>query len=241
MSQQDKGLYYRALKALGAQFPKHYRDYTVGELKAAYDAARQDNPHLPAVPVEAKPEQVGMSGPPAPAQAITIPRAPKDPNEMAGQRTNSKDPDDPIRIDDKGLIWFQEEVKKPAYAKPRGRRVLRYNETGTKKVTVQSGEYTETFEVAGDGPPQQSEVKVTLPSFQVGIYKDPRYPFKIHVYNEARGFDLYEVWKFYGGAELVPAECKKIYVENILCFDMRTVIRAIQTEARQLALAEQRR
>jgi hypothetical protein len=246
MSQQSKGLYYRALKAEGATFPKHYREYTVDELKAAYDELRLERPDLPAAPVEATPEQVGMSGPPAPASGprIQIPRGPKDPNEMAGQRTNTKDPDDPIRVDDEGLVWFQEEVRKPAYPKPRGRRVLRYTDTGTKQVTIKTGErgeYTETFEVAGDGAPQQSEVKVTLPSFQVGIYKDPRYPWKVHVYNENRGFDLYEIQAYYGGAELVPAEVKRIYVENILCYDMRTVIRAVQTEARQLALAQERR
>ena len=155
---------------------------------------------------------------------------------MPGQRLNTKSEDDPIRIDDEGRAWYQEEVRKPAYPKPRGRRVLKYMERGVMTETVQNGEYVETFEVAGVGAPHPAEVKITLPSYQVGIYKDPRYPFKIHVYNERTGFNLFEVHDFYGGAELVPAECKRIYIENDLCYDVRSVIRAIQNEYRQLQL-----
>jgi hypothetical protein len=90
--------------------------------------------------------------------------------------------------------------------------------------------------MAGDEQARTSEVKVTLPSFQVGCYLDRRFPFKIHVYNENRGFDLQDVEKYYGGRELVPQEVLRKYVENVLCYDIPTVIRAIQTEARELQL-----
>jgi hypothetical protein len=35
----------------------------------------------------------------------------------------------------------------------------------------------------------------------------------------------------------VPTEVKRMYVENVLCYDIRTTVRAIQTEFRQLQLA----
>jgi hypothetical protein len=159
-----------------------------------------------------------------------------DPDEMPGQRLNTQPEDEPIRIDEFGRAWFQEEVRKPSYPKPRGRRVLKYMERGVKVDTVQNGEYVETFEVAGTGAPHPAEVKITLPSYQVGIYRDPRFPFKIHCYNDREGFNFFEVAEFYGGVELVPEACKRVYVENDLCWDIRSVVRAIQNEHRQLQL-----
>ena len=164
------------------------------------------------------------------------PLAPRDPDELPGQRTNTQPADEPIRTDEFGRVWYQEEVLKPSYPKPRGRRVLRYQETGVEQVTVQEGQYTETFEIAGSGPGQAAEVKITLPSYQVGIYKDPRFPFKVHTYNGTEGFDLFEVQEFYGGAELVPPTVKRMYVENHLCYDIRSVVRTIEAEHRQLQL-----
>jgi hypothetical protein len=161
-----------------------------------------------------------------------------DPKELAGQRQNTKAPDDVIRVDEQGRQWLQEEVRKPAYPKPRGRRVLRYDDPGTVKKTVKQGDYTETFEVAGDPKnATPSQIKITLPSYQVGMYRDPRYPFKVVCYNGVEGFDRQEVERYYGGAELVDPICKRMYVENVLCYDMRSVIRAINTEFRQQRLA----
>lgn len=172
-----------------------------------------------------------MEKPSIPVQAAA------DPNEMPGMRLNTTDAEDePIRIDDQGRAWYQEEVRKPAYPKPRGRRVLKYMERGVMTETVQNGEYVETFEVAGQGAPHPAEVKITLPSYQVGIYKDPRFPFRIHCYNGREGFNMFEVHDFYGGAEMVPTECKRVYIENDLCYDVRSVVRAIQNEHRQLQL-----
>lgn len=171
-----------------------------------------------------------------------IPRRGPDPNEMAGARQNTQDEDEPIREDEFGRLWFQEEVRKPAYPKPRGRRVLQYTETGVKQqqIPTQDGsghQYLETFEVAGDEVSRVSEVKITLPSYQVGCYLDPRFPFKVHVYNDKEGFDLFGVQEYYGGPERVPAGVKRVYVENVLCYDIRTTVRAIEDEYRRLQLA----
>jgi hypothetical protein len=170
---------------------------------------------------------------PEPQNIMRRHTAEADPNELPGQRLNIKSVDEPIRIDDQGREWYQEEVRKPAYPKPRGRRVLKYVETGVRTQTVQNGEYIETFEVAGEGEGRPAEVKITLPSYQVGIYKDPRFPFRVHCYNGREGFNLFEVHAYYGGAELVPQDCKRVYIENDLCYDVRSVVRSIQNEFRQ--------
>lgn len=229
MSQQEKSAYYQALKAAGVAFDRHYREYSIGELKEAYDRLNEENGQEPQAP------------PPPPVKAPRPPRllAPireRDPNEMAGQRQNTHTDDEPLRTDDDGLIWYQEEVQKAAFAKPRGRRVLKYVDHGYKEEHAQTGDYSETFEVSGDKQ-VPSEVKITLPSYQVGIFKDPRFPFKIHTYNGLQGFNLFEVQDYYGGAELVPEDVKRMYVENVLCYDIRTTVRAIETEFRQLRLA----
>lgn len=262
MSQQEKARYFRALKEADVLPPgKHYREYTTEELKQAYDLLVAEAPQfeLPDVDFPDLPEPTNAPAPaPDPVElhqpvlppispsapqaqpdfaAQGIPRRAADPEEMAGQRLNSKGEDEPIRVDEHGRLWFQEEIRKPAFAKPRGRRVLQYMDSGTTTQTVRNGEFTESFEVAGTGPQRVSEVKVTLPSYQVGIFKDPRFPFKVHTYNGAQGFDLFEVQNFYGGAELVPTEIKRMYVENVLCYDIRTVVRAIETEYRRMQLA----
>jgi hypothetical protein len=226
----QKSALYNLLKAQGVEPAHAYRDYTIPHLleelqehgvpeKAVQDAIDADILEKAA----ANPEPVApVSGP--------------DPEELPGQRLNTA-PDQPIRTDEAGRVWYQEEVLKPAYPKPRGRRVLKYLETGVKVETVQNGEYVETFEVAGVGEARPAEVKITLPSYQVGIYLDPRFPFKIHCYNGREGFDFYEVQDYWGGSELVPETVKRVYVENDLCYDIRSVIRTIQAEHRQLQLS----
>lgn len=247
MSQTEKAAYFQALKAAGTEFDKHYREYSTKELKAAYE--KLDEAGL-APPLE-QPEQPRAQQPraqqPPPSIRLPIPAVPRNvpvghrnASEMPGQRLNkSKDGElEPIRTDPAtGYIWYQEEVRKPATAKPRGRRVLTYQETGVEQTTVQEGRFTETFEIAGSGAPVSAQVKITLPSYQVGIYRDPRLPFKIYVYDERRGFDREEVEAYYGGPELVHPTVKKVYVENVLCYDVRSVIRAIQEEAREQRLA----
>jgi hypothetical protein len=197
---------------------RHYRDYTEAELERLLRGAGVD------VEGSLKSEPLPETQQP-------------DPNEMPSQRLNTQAEDEVIRVDELGRKWYQEEVRKPAYPKPRGRRVLKYVETGVDTRTVQNGEYVETFEVAGNRAGVPAEVKITLPSYQVGIYKDPRFPFRIHCYNGREGFDLFDVEEFYGGSELVPAPVKRVYIENDLCYDIRSVIRAITDEHRALMLS----
>jgi len=256
MSQTEKAAYYQGLKAAGVTFDKHYREYSTEDLKMAFEKltegqaepAPDPDPTSTAGPApQHQPPPIELDDEPPPADFFfappkvsaepVAPTAPPRTEEMAGERLNSQPVDEPIRTDEEGRIWFQEEIRKPAFPKPRGRRVLTYMESGVEEKTVRAGEYLETFEVAGTGPAHVAEVKITLPSYQVGIYKDPRFPFRIHVYNGLQGFDLFEVHDFYGGPELVPQEAKRIYVENVLCYDIRTTVRAIETEYRQLQLA----
>lgn len=252
MSQGDKAAYWAALKNEGVEFKKHYRDYTTEELKLSWEAVERDRhaaavasglvpsedtePSEPLQDLQAATEMIAQAGTRRERHMPVPPQAEKDVDELPGQRLNTKPEDEPIRTDENGLVWYQEEVQKAAFAKPRGRRVMKYMDPGVAEQSTVNGQYQETFEVGGTRQ-IPSEVKITLPSYQVGIYKDPRFPFKVHVYNGITGFDLFEVQEFYGGAELVPAEIKRMYVENVLCYDIRSVIRAIETEHRQLMLA----
>lgn len=158
-----------------------------------------------------------------------------DPDEHAGITLNTH-VYEPVEVDAAGNKWFQKEVRKPGYAKPRGRRVLREAEYESKKQKVQDGRYTESFEVAGEPTGRESEVKITLPSYQTGIYQAPNMPFKIHTYNGVRGFDLRDVQRYYGGSDLVPDTIKRCYVSTDLCFDITTTIRAIENEYRERVL-----
>jgi len=245
VSQQYKSILYKQLRDSGVPITKHYREWSVDDLKATLT----EQGIVPAPEAQEGPSQASSSAEeesppasyfgyeePAPAPAQPPVATEADPNELPGQRLNTNSLDDVIRIDEQGRRWHQEEVKKPAYPKPRGRRVLKYMETGVRTETVQAGEYVETFEVAGNEVSRPAEVKITLPSYQVGIYTDPRFPFKIHCYDGREGFDFAEVQAYYGGSALVPDSCKRIYIENDLCYDIRSVVRTIQAEHRHLQL-----
>lgn len=237
MSARRKAALYGVLKTVSE--PKQaYRDYKIDELLLELIDAGVDTDELvreldEADGVTVKPAETAAIEPPAAAGQVSNQ---PDPAEMPSMRLNTQGEDEVLRVDDQGREWLQEEVRKPAYPKPRGRRVLTYTETGTEQQTVKNGEYIETFEVAGKGAGRAAEVKITLPSYQVGVYKDPRFPFKIHCYDGREGFDLAQVEEFYGGPELVPSAVKRIYIENVLCYDIRTVIRAIDAEHRHLQL-----
>lgn len=263
MSQQEKAGYFRALKDAGVQFDRHYREYTTAELKEAYDKLETAQPTAGAAPepqfdaaataaalaaaMQPQTPEVTRQPPtrfesmaqhPSAATRPSLPVRGPDPNEIAGQRLNVQDEDEPIRVDELGRVWYQEEVLKPAFPKPRARRVLQYMDSGAVTKTVKNGEYMESFEVPGDpANARPAEVKITMPSYQVGIYRDPRFPFRVVTYNGNEGFDLFDVQKYYGGSELVPTSVKRKYVENVLCYDIRTTVRAIEAEYRQLQLS----
>jgi hypothetical protein len=222
------------LKERGVEFPLHYREYSQTQLEESLDALRADDAGLGEPPVElAQPAQRVETQRPQ----LNLP--PRSPDQVAGLRLNTHAEDEPLRVDEHGLIWYQDEVRKAAFPKPRGRRVLDYMDPGVRTVTAQTGNgYTETFEMPGDQT-RPSQVKITLPSHQVGIYRDTNMPFKIHVYNDNRGFDLFEVRDFYGGADLVPEDIKTVYVGQSLCYDIRTTRRAIEAEYREKLLKKE--
>jgi hypothetical protein len=264
MSAAEKGFYYRRVKAAGVPLDKHYREYTTAQLKEADGMAVESGllaaptaeelaeltakVHAPKVretppPVQELPELPELPESDAPPSFFGFdapePARPEL-GELPGERLNTKAPEEILYVDEDGRAWLQKEVLKPAFPKPRGRRVLSYNDPGVVQKTVKEGDYTETFEVAGD--PRNAtprEIKITLPSYQVGICRDPRFPFKVVTYNGREGFDYLDVEEYYGGPEMVPPICKRVYVENALCYDMRSVIRAINEEFRALQLSGQ--
>ena len=217
MSQTSKAVVFRVLKAAGIELPEHYRNYSEQDLRRIL-------------------AQHGLE-----SEIPPEPSAPPGPDPMAGRQAYSgAGEDEPIRVEEEtGIIWFRDEVRKPATPQPRARRKLTYVDSGVKnfQLATQDGDrrYIETFEVAGDEQ-RTAEVKITLPSYQVGVYKDPRFPFRIHIYNGNKGFDIFDVNHFYGGSDMVPDEIKRTYVGNDLCYDIRTTIRAIQAAYRRLQL-----
>lgn len=233
MSQAEKAALWRELKERGVEFPLHYREYSQTQLEEQLERVMDaEGPTLPAsVPGEPV-NRVATTRP-----ELNLPR--REPDQVAGLRVNTHAEDEPLRVDENGLIWYQDEVRKAAFPKPRGRRVLDYVDPGVRTVTAETGNgYTETFEMPGDQA-RPSQVKITLPSHQVGIYRDPNMPFKIHVYQDNRGFDLFEVRDFYGGADLVPEDIKTVYVGQSLCYDIRTTRRAIEAEYREKLLKKE--
>lgn len=291
MAQQDRAVYWRALKAAGARPEGDFRTFTTQQLRELYQsvaeekglppieepsvaAAKEEFPPKPDEVAELRasiadlsktvmqlaqmqvrqatePAPVRQEPAPAPVEPVkpTAPVAkdyatpPLDMDEHAGVTQNTHAPDEPVRTDEHGNVWYRTEVRKPAHTKPRGRRVQRYTSAVVKQQTIKGSDgYTETFEVEGDrgGLPVTTEVKVTLPSYQTGIYKAPHLPFKIHTYAGVTGFDLEDVQAYYGGRELVPSEIKRKYVANDLCFDIQTVINAIKNEFRERVLGKDR-
>jgi hypothetical protein len=218
VSQTEKAALFKELQEAGTTFERHYREYTTAELQQAVDILRQRQGAQPVSQHVEPPEQPGLDervqeeARPSFDQVMDeadqtdepLPVAPvahRHEAELPGQRLNELAEDEPLRVDpETGFIWYQEEVAKPAFPKPRGRRILRYVDTGVKRVSAQNGDYTEEFEVAGDEVRREAE-------------------------------------DYFGGYDMVPEGVKRIYVENVLCYDIRTVVRAIQFEYRQLQLA----
>lgn len=200
---------WQALKSIGYPFSKSYKDYTQDELQAI---------HLELLRQQAA--KTGVEG-----------RA-KDADELPTQRRS--DDMAPIRTDVDGRVWYQEEIQKSTLAKPRGYRVFREIGTGVKTQTIDAGDgYTETIEVP-DGSRKPLEVKVGIPTWQVGIYRDPQFPFRVVEYRTARGFFRADVEEFFGGPDVLPENVSTMYVGNLMCYPIREVIIAINREFNQL-------
>ena len=189
--------------------------------------------------------QAGAPAPAAPA-APAAPPAPDvkenvhglDLSKFAGVTQNTHGPNDIVKVDEFGNQWLQVEVRKADGLRPRGRRVLRFENPAVKVAEVRGEDGTmESFEIPDTSKPTTpSEVRITLPSFQTGIYRSPSFPFRIHTYNGARGFDLEDVQNYYGGKDLVPSSVKKIYVYTDLCYDIPSVVSTIREEHARLVL-----
>jgi hypothetical protein len=210
MASTDRSELYQALKAAGYKFEKLYTQYTTDELKAIFRAelAKQ----------EAK---TGIRG------------AAKDEAELPTQRR--ADELTPIRTDLNGRIVYQEEIQKSSLAKSRGYRVHREVGTGVKTVTLPADAegFTETIEVA-DGSRKPLEVKVGIPTWQVGIYKEPQFPFRTVEYRTAKGFYRQDVEAFFGGPDVLPEGIETMYVGNLIAYPIREVVVAINREFNQL-------
>ena len=143
--------------------------------------------------------------------------------------------DRPLRVDLQGRIWFRDDVPKPAIPRARMTRKTRYTDSGVKEERTyhDDGRIDEIYEVAGEES-RELTVTTTLPSYQVGRYKDSRFPFMIHVYNQQQGFDYSDVIEYYGGRELVPGTIKTVYIGNMLCFHISSTVQTIENSYSQL-------
>lgn len=143
--------------------------------------------------------------------------------------------DRPLRVDLQGRIWFRDDVPKPAIPRARMTRKTRYTDSGVKEERTyhDDGRIDEIYEVAGEES-RELTITTTLPSYQVGRYKDSRFPFMIHVYNQQQGFDYSDVIEYYGGRELVPGTIKTVYIGNMLCFHISSTVQTIENSYSQL-------
>ena len=209
MASTTRSELWQTLKAINYPFTKPYKEYTVDELQVIHDGLLAQ--------AEAQTGVVGRE---------------KDADELPTQRRS--DELIPIRTDAQGRVWYQEEIQKSSLARPRGYRIFREMGTGVKQVEIEDGDgYTETIEVA-DGTRKPLEVKVGIPTWQVGIYRDPQFPFRIVEYRSTRGFFRTDVEEFFGGADVMPEGVSTTYVGNLLCYPIREVVVAINREFNML-------
>lgn len=146
-------------------------------------------------------------------------------------------PEGAIRADEHGRIWFREEIG-PEVARNRRLR-KRITQVVPDKVEVkqiQAGEYIETIEVVGEGT-RSLDAFITMPPTQVGIYLDPRFPWKIFTYNGSLGFSYGDVNTYYGGVEFVPSTVKKKFVGNMMAYDIKSAISTVERKYRELQLS----
>ncbi|UTN92912.1 hypothetical protein SEA_BIRDFEEDER_46 [Microbacterium phage Birdfeeder] len=182
--------------------------------------------------VKDHPEDWAQYAPETLARLLDVPFSDRGANR-AGLTFNTHGPNDPLRVDSLGRVWYRDEVAKPAI--PQRRMIRRTKTMSSDVVTIKTkrpdGGFDESFEIAGDEQ-HEVEVKITMPSSQVGIYRDPRFPFRIHQYNGRRAFDYEEIRNYYGGLDLIPksVQDKTVYIDSDLCFDMNAVRDAIERE-----------
>lgn len=162
------------------------------------------------------------------------------PDTIAGLRLYTHGPDEPVRVDRQGKAWFSDEVQKTSTPR-RARRILHIKAASAKTIETRNelGFLEESFEVAGDEV-HDMQVKITLPPAQVGVYKDPSHPFRIHTYGGQYGYKRLDVVEYYGGMLHVPSSCQFVYVGGDLCYSIDSVRDTIETEFRERVLRIER-
>ena len=232
MTQAERKAVWDRLVNSGWAPAKHYREYTQADLE--YELRKRE---ISGAAPQPQSEETG----PAPedfrfqADVDALRETPAD--TVPGLRLNTHGDEKPLRIDEDGKVWYKDEITKASYPKERGKRVIEYIDPGVKTQVVRdsNGSIVESFEMPGDQH-RISQAKISLPAYQIGLYRDPTLLgefFKIHVYQENRGFDPFDVEKFFGGRHQIPATCKRKYVDTVLCYDIDSVLQAIQDEYRE--------
>lgn len=217
---------WQQLKDAGITPDLHYRDYTAEKLQSILDLNSEFMSE----------EKTTTAAEPRPKSGTPMSSTPL--SQTAGIHVNTHgDGEIPLREDpETGRVWYREEVRKPSGPQRRTRRVIQFQNASTVMQEHKLGDNTtESFEIPGEFT-GTSEARISLPSYQVGLYKDPNDPFRTHIYDERVGFDFHEVNEYYGGAERVPHTIKRIYVSNELCYDVYTVHAAINQEYRERVL-----
>lgn len=232
MTQTERKALWDELIAEGWAPLKHYREYSVSELIALLDSMRKARTASKGDPI-ADGIEYRMQ-----ADLDSLRETPAD--TVPGLRTNTHGDDKPLRIDADGKIWYRDFIPKPGYAKERGKRHLTYSDPGVKTVHVRdaNGSIVESFEMPGDQR-RESRATIALPAYQIGLYRDPALLgefFKIHVYNEARVFDIFDVERYFGGKHMIPRTCKRAYADTMLGYEIDSVLQAIEDEYRDKVL-----
>ena len=233
MTQAQRKELWDELKSAGTTFSRHYRDYSVSELEGMVAQLRRptQSPLSPNSEGEI-PDQNEIH-----FQADLDNLREQTPDTIPGLRTNTHGDQVPLRIDETGKIWYQDEIVKSAFPKERGKRILDYVDPGVRTVHIRdtNGSIVESFEMPGDQK-KVSQARISLPAYQIGLYRDPALLgefFKIHVYREKRVFDLFDVQKYFGGPRMVPQTCKREYTDTVLGYEIESVLQAIQDEYRE--------
>lgn len=146
-------------------------------------------------------------------------------------------PEGALRADEHGRIWFREEIG-PEIAKNRRlrKRITQVVPESVEVRQIQSGDYIETIEVVGERT-RNLDAFITLPPTQVGIYLDPRFPWKVFTYNGALGFSFGDINDYYGGVEFVPKTVKRKFVGNMLAYDIKSAIAEVERKFREMQLS----
>ncbi|USH45490.1 hypothetical protein SEA_DOTI_43 [Microbacterium phage DoTi] len=211
---------------------KHYRDYSQQQLEALWLDRAGGGHRAQAERPEGAPDPTDIR-----FQADVDHLRETPPDTVPGLRLNTHGDEKPLRIDADGKVWYRDEITKASYPKERGKRVIEYIDPGVRTQVIRdsNGSIVESFEMPGDQH-RISQAKISLPAYQVGLYRDPALLgefFRIHVYQENRGFDLFDVEKYFGGKHQIPQVCKRKYVDTVLCYDIDSVLQAIQDEYRE--------